>query len=467
MKTDASLSAIRTRLFHGLLSYTKSFPDFSISQRFTMAGPRQGNALLETTRDDLLGNEHILIYVHFPFCSSECVFCNSFPQKSNTNIQHKYLEHLEREIDLYGSLGIFQGKTVKCVYLGGGTPTTFSSDAIRGIVHRLRQVAEFSEDCSITCEAHVRDLLEEDRVGELARSGINRISTGCQTFDSDVLKSCRRFHRQSQVAAVVRDARQQGVSTNIDMMLGLPGQSLEAVRKDLGILAEIAPDSIEYMRHEVVNPLAISLYREKPELLVEDDELFWMTYETQHWMEENGYEQNGHFTSEKQFPYRYHWLKEVPFISLGARSRSHSRSLCCDKHEDLSLYFRLIEKGRPPIARYMALDKRDQMYRSLFLGIQLRNGLSLTSFEDRFEENALEVFSPLMKDLIEWGCIEPDSSSIRLSRHGRFFVEDVCCHIIDQSVGAGDEDAKLERLSHSTGAFSERRASRLKLRERD
>jgi coproporphyrinogen III oxidase-like Fe-S oxidoreductase len=205
------------------------------------------------------------------------------------------------------------------------------------------------------------------------------------------------------------------------------------------------------MRHEVVNPLAMSLYEANPDLLVKTDELFWMAYHTQMWMEERGYEQNGHFTSEKHFPYRYHWLKETPFIAVGSRSRSYTKTLCYDKHEDLALYFQLIDKGMPPIARYMVLDKKEQMYRSLFLNIQVKEGLCLRAFESRFGETALEVFSPLLKRLTNYGCVSADDSNIKLSRYGRYFVEDVCCFIIDQALKAGEYHRYFKRIPHSSG----------------
>ena len=215
--------------------------------------------------------------------------------------------------------------------------------------------------CSITCEAHPKDLIKNDRLQELSGLGINRVSIGCQTFDPKVLALCKRSNRRSHVEEVIRNARNLELWTNIDMMIGLPGQTPEGVRKDLDALSDISPDSIEYMRHEIVNPLAISTYKSNPELLVEDDELFRMAYETQEWMEKRGYEQNGHFQSEQYFPYRYHWLREMPFIALGSRSRSFSKTICYDKHEDVSLYLQLVDKGISPIARYMTLDKSDQM----------------------------------------------------------------------------------------------------------
>jgi oxygen-independent coproporphyrinogen-3 oxidase len=462
METDASLQTIKTNLFYGLLDYTKSFPDFSIPQRFLMVSPREGKEVLSQIEKSLNGEKDILVYIHLPFCSSECVFCNAFPQKSSGNIQDRYLEHLLEEIEIYSSSNIFKDRSVKCLYLGGGTPTAFSSDQIEHVVRKLQSVATFSKDCNVTCEAHVKDLLGTDRIGELAKIGISRISIGCQSFEARVLELCRRFHRESQVKEVIRESRRMGLSTNIDMMIGLPGQSLDGVRRDLDILADIAPDSIEYMRHEIVNPLAISLFRENPDLLVEKDQLFEMTYQTQAWMEEKGYEQNGSFTSERLFPYRYYWLKEMPFISLGSRSRSYTKNICYDKHEDLSLYFRLIERGAAPIARYMVLNETERMYRSLFLNLQVRDGLELKGFQTRFGEDALRVFSPLLDRLEECGCVEVGDSSIKLSRYGRYFVEDICCSIIDQALRDGGYDADFKRMPHSSGAFSERRSSRLR-----
>jgi len=466
MEAETSLHSIRTNIFYGLLDYTKSFPDFSIPQKFMMVSPKEGRGLLEEIGNTLKDEKEILIYVHLPFCSSECVFCNAFPQKSGREIQEKYLTSLLEEVAIYSSSQIFDELSVKCLYLGGGTPTSFSNDAIRRIVDRLKSVVRFSEKCSITCEAHAKDLLGNDRIDELAQLGINRISIGCQTFDTRVLALCRRFHRESQVKEIIGKVKRLGLLTNIDMMIGLPGQSLENVGRDLDVLGDIAPDSIEYMRHEIVNPLALSLYRGNADLLVGDDDLFWMTYQTHEWLEENGYEQNGSFTPDNRFPYRYHWLQETPFISLGSRSRSYTKSICCDKHEDLSLYFRLIEKGVPPIARYMVLDETEQMYRSLFLNLQLREGLDARQFESRFGEDALEVFSPLLSRLDEAGCIETDDSSIKLSRYGRYFVEDVCCFIMDEAVRDGGDGAEVRRMSHSSGGFTERLASRLKVLER-
>jgi len=465
MRENTRLDSIRSNLFYGLLDYTKNFPDFIVPRRFRMASPREGKELLESINSSMRDEPEILLYVHLPFCSSECIFCNASPQKASQEIRQKYIDNLLKELDLYCSSGMFDGKRAKGIYLGGGTPTLFSSDDLQRILGRIKSSVDLSDDCNVTCEAHPNSLFETGRLTELSDLGIHRISMGCQTFDSKVLELCKRSNSASQVAEIIREATSLGVSTNVDMMLGLPGQTLESVRKDLAILSDIAPDSIEYMRHEVVNPLAISLYRSNPELLVGNDDLFRMVYHTQEWMEDRGYEQNGRFESEKQFPYRYHWLREMPFIALGSRSRSYTKTVCYDKHGDLSLYLQLTDKGLPPIARYMMLDKKERMYRSLFLNMQIRKGLDLATFTGRFGESAIEVFSSLLKGLAEYGCITVDESAIRLSKYGRYFVEDVCCFIIDHALDECGSEGRSERMSHSSGDLVGTSSSRLRIRE--
>jgi coproporphyrinogen III oxidase-like Fe-S oxidoreductase len=233
------------------------------------------------------------------------------------------------------------------------------------------------------------------------------------------------------------------------MMTGLPGQTIASVRKDLEILKEIRPNAIEYIRHEIVNPLVVELYKARPDLIVEDDTLFEMVFITQEWMENLGYEQNGRFSNDKQWGYRYHWLKEMPIIAFGSRTRSYTKTICYDKHEDLSTYTRMINKGIPPIGRFIPLSKRERMYRSLILGLQLKSGLDFKHFHDTYSEGIFDVFGPLLAKLNEYGCLKQDADSISLTKYGAYFVEDVCDFVIDAALK--DEPGDLVRAPHSGG----------------
>jgi oxygen-independent coproporphyrinogen III oxidase len=453
MTDSQSLKSIRRNVFYGSAEFTKNQPDLFLPHKFQLIAPTQVNAFLEKVKQSLIEDE-FLLYVHLPFCFSECLFCNSFPRKTNRQLQQDYLESLLKEIDLFCNSGLFQGKKVKCIHFGGGTPTAFSNLDLQRILEKIRSRVDGAQDCNTTCEAHPTTLSDPNRIKGLSHMGIDRISLGCQTFDPDVLKRCNRFHTQAQIETIIDRAQEAGIKTNIDMMTGLPGQSLDSVKKDLAILDTIRTDAVEYIRHEIVNPMIIALYRENPDLVVTDDSLFEMVYLTQTWMEEHGYEQNGRFTNDKHWGYRYYWLKEMPIIAFGARSRSYTQTLCYDKHEDLSPYMRSIQRGIPPAARYIAFTHKEQMIRSLFLRLQIKSGLDLQQFQTRFHENPLDTFASLIEELSEYGCLEVDTHSLHLTANGSYFVEDVCDYIMDKILQ--DEPKDYVRAPHSEGRTSKR-----------
>jgi oxygen-independent coproporphyrinogen-3 oxidase len=449
MELTATLSKIRNELFYGSSNYTKNQPDLFVPHHFKMLAPSQVDSFVETLKESVKDEEEILLYFHLPFCFSECLFCNSFPLKVDKDVQQEYLQHLLKEIELFSEQGFFKGKKAKCIYFGGGTPTSFPNSDLKLIIDKIKSSIELSENCNITSEAHPLTLSSEKRIAELAEIGITRISIGCQTFDPDILVHCNRSNTPAQIQQIVTLAQKHGLAINIDMMTGLPGQTIANVRKDLEILEGIRPNAVEYIRHEIVNPLVVELYKARPDLIVADDILFEMVHITQEWMESLGYEQNGRFSDDKQWGYRYHWLKEMPIIAFGSRSRSYTKTICYDKHEDLSTYNRMIDKGILPIGRYIPLTKRERMYRTLMLELQLKSGLDTKHFHEMYGESAVEVFGPLLAKLTEFDCITQDDGSIRLTRYGAYFVEDVCDAVIDAALK--DESVDLVRGSHSGG----------------
>lgn len=449
MEQNLILDKIRKELFYGSWDYTKSQPDLFVPHHFKRVAPSQVGAFLTTLKDGI-PEEEILLYVHLPFCFRECLFCNSFPLKVDKQIQQDYLQHLLKEIDLLSDHGLFADKKAKCIYFGGGTPTSFANNDLKLIIDKIKSCIHLSPNCSITAEAHPLTLAGGKRIVELADIGVNRISIGCQTFDSKVLSLCNRDNTELQVTRIIETVQGAGLAINIDMMTGLPGQTLESVRKDLAILDGIRPTALEYIRHEIVNPLVLDLYKARPELVVADDVLFDMVLTAQRWMESRGYEQNGRFTNDKQWGYRYHWIREMPIIAFGPRTRSYTKTICYDKHKDLSIYSRMIDKGIPPVARYLALTKRERMYRSLILSLQMKSGLDSKQFHDTYNETPRSVFASLFTKLHEFGCIDLNDDAISLTTEGAYFVEDVCDYIIDAVLR--EESPDLVREPYATGS---------------
>ena len=277
MEKAEILNNIRENIFYGATDYTKNQPDLFMSHKFRMLAPSQVENFINDLKEEITEKE-ILIYVHLPFCFSECSFCNSFPYETNHEAQQNYLACLLKEMEIFSSYGVFKGKEVKCIYFGGGTPTSFSNADIDLILKKISSLMNLSSDCNITSEAHPLTLSDKGRISEMRNMGINRLSIGCQTFDNDILRLCNRQNTKAQIVKIVDFAHDVGLSINIDMMTGLPGQSLDSVDRDLKILSEIKPETIEYIRHEIVNPLVVKLYKENPHLIVEKERHFLKWY---------------------------------------------------------------------------------------------------------------------------------------------------------------------------------------------
>ena len=342
---------LKNNFFQGSLEYTKNQPDFFLLHKYKLVPPSTAPALLEDFKKSIINEKRVLIYIHLPFCFSECVFCNSFPHKVDRQIQDQYFKSILQEIELYNRVGLFDNKETQSIYFGGGTPTSFPNETLEIIINKIKEVTKVVQGASITTEAHPLTLKNPDRIEGLSKIGVNRVSIGCQTFDPEILKICNRSHTIEGIKEIITKLNDLNMLSNIDMMAGLPGQTIETMKRDMEILEEIKPTAVEYIRHEIVNPLAIEIYKENPSLIVKDEDLFQMVYLMQSWMQKQGYEQNGYFTSKKFWEYRYHWLKELPIIAFGSRARSYSKSMSFDKHENISVYTKLLNKNIPPVAR--------------------------------------------------------------------------------------------------------------------
>ena len=447
---DQALQAkIRDGLYYGIRGYTKNLPDFVIPENLQRFSVRKGDEFFTSLRTALTGEEEICVYLHVPFCKFECTFCNTRPNMPDASAETQYFDRLVKEIELYASEGAFAGRRTRSVYFGGGTPTMFSPEQLGKLIEIVTTNAPLTDGATVSVEA-TPGSLANDRIPRLRAAGVDRLSIGCQTFDLAVLKLCMRAHTPKQMEGIIRTAHDNGMRLNIDIMLGLAGQSLESLDADLAILEDLRPDAVEFIRHEIVNQKMVAIYQERPELLVSDDDLFAMTLKSHQWSEDSGYEQNGRFTHDRDFPYRYHWLKGMPLLAFGARTRSYVNALCYENQENLRLYGKMIDRGLPPLHQHQQLSQREQMYRAFFLGIQIRAGVDRAQFREKYGEDVTTALADVVDGLRGLEAIEVDDRAVRLTKYGQYFYEDVCCYIMDTAKRADFADHQRAPFSYGT-----------------
>src|SRR2546429_2366713 len=168
------------------------------------------------------------LYIHVPFCRTRCHFCAFYLRIHREDQARMYMESLAREIQLYATLNSLGGRRLDSVYLGGGTPTTLRPDQLCSILDLARNYLGLQEGAEVTVEAHPDTVTQEGLQG-LASAGFNRISFGVQALDDGELVRIGRRTLSASARAAVAMARAAGfVNINLDLMYGLPRQTLES-----------------------------------------------------------------------------------------------------------------------------------------------------------------------------------------------------------------------------------------------
>ena len=174
------------------------------------------------------------IYIHIPFCDKKCEYCDFCTFVRMEKEYRKYIDYLIREIRMYPKF------TYDTIYFGGGTPSVLPVEMIREIMQEL----EWTENAEITLELNPTDMTLE-KLKEIREIGINRLSIGIQSFQNHVLKFIGRQHSSDDAVNVYRMAREAGFSNiTVDLMFGIPNQSIEDLQRDLNILKELKPENV-------------------------------------------------------------------------------------------------------------------------------------------------------------------------------------------------------------------------------
>jgi len=225
--------------------------------------------------------------VHIPWCVRKCPYCdfNSHEPRNELN-ENAYVQALFA--DLEQEVPKIWGRRVESVFIGGGTPSLFSPEAIANLVSGLRARLNLLPDAEITMEANPGTVEQQKLVG-FRQAGINRLSLGVQSFNSNHLKSLGRIHNRDEAITAAERARDAGFDNlNLDLMFGLPGQSIEQAVVDINQAIALAPDHIS-LYQLTIEPN--TLFHHQPPVLPSDDDIWSMQEALQARLSESGYEQ--------------------------------------------------------------------------------------------------------------------------------------------------------------------------------
>ncbi|HEX6864196.1 MAG TPA: radical SAM family heme chaperone HemW [Thermoanaerobaculia bacterium] len=326
------------------------------------------------------------LYLHIPFCSAICPYCDFAVLTGGPERRARFTDHLIREIGMWSSdLGPFQG--MDTVYFGGGTPSALSSEQLGRIIESL----PVREDAWIFLEANPEDVTPES-VLAWRDLGVRTLSLGIQSFDAEALAFLGRRHSPEQARRSVELAQEAGFHTvALDLIYGLPGQSVEAWRRTLETAVSLQPDHISCYQltiHEGT-PFGFRLERGKLAEAPEEAqaELFLLTHSFLRDAGWHGYEVSNFARSpEHQSRHNRKYWDHTPYLGVGPSAHSFDGRRRWWNERKVKPYESRIDLGERPIAGSEDLSDEDLALEAVMLGLRTVHGTDLGA--DLLERNA-------------------------------------------------------------------------------
>lgn len=409
------------------------------------------------------------LYVHIPFCDTVCYYCacNKIATKDR-NKATTYLSYLKREIEMRGQLFVGMNQ-VEQLHLGGGTPTYLSDAQMAELIAHLRRWFQFASDevGEYSIEVDPRTVSVE-RIHSLRKQGFNRISLGVQDFDPDVQEAVNRIQPESQTLDIVNAARDANFrSVSIDLIYGLPKQSVITMARTLAKVIKANPDRIAIYNYAHLPHLFKPQRRVLEEDLPSSEAKLDMLSLCIKRLTEAGYVYIGmdHFArptdnlavAQRQGRLHrnfqgYSTHAESDLVSCGVSAISSVAATYSQNVKELDEYYDLIDKNELPIARGIKLNMDDILRRFIIQMLMCNFELSIVSIEQAYPITFTEYFASELEKLqalAQDGLLTIDPEWINVTAKGRLLVRNICM-VFDRYLNAkSDPLAKPAPLRYS------------------
>lgn len=381
------------------------------------------------------------LYIHVPFCGRKCAYCDFYsladagPQW--VDAWHSgILVELERLAAEAGGAG-FRTAPLQTIYLGGGTPSSLEASLVASILDRTRQLFSRSPDCELTIEANpesLRGSQGRDLLLAWSEAGINRISLGLQAASDRLLRQIGRSHRVQDAVQAVNMAWEEGFRRlSLDMMTGLPDQTLKDVRETLDLILSLPVDHVSSYALTLASGTPLhALMERSPGRFPDDDLERRMTHEVKARLEASGFEHyeisNFARPGARSRHNSVYWQAD-PYLAAGPAAASYLGGVRRCNPASLEDWLRLVEDpGQGPLGLRTleeAVDEEAARVETMILGLRLLEGVTFQRFRERHQVSMDACFGPALARLEEEGLIQRDPAGVRLSSKGLDFADKV------------------------------------------
>ena len=366
------------------------------------------------------------LYVHIPWCVRKCPYCD-FNSHAATN-ELPEAEYIECLIDDLGKdLPMAQGRSLQSIFFGGGTPSLFSGNAIAHLLEQIEQRIPFTETIEITLEANP-GTAEQQKFYDFYQAGVNRLSIGIQSFNDNHLHALGRIHNASETLAAVTAARAAGFDNfNLDLMHGLPGQTIKQAKADLQQAIDLNPTHLSW--YQLTLETNTEFFNHPPTL--PDEELLAdIQLAGEELLKENGFQQyevSAYSRENRQSKHNKNYWQFGDYIGIGAGAHGKNTDL---KQNTISRNWKTrlprdyMDSNKAFCAGNKVIPAEELPFEFMMNALRLTEGVEKSLFEQRCGQD-FEVIQEKITSLVEQQFLEQHPGKIKTTQTGQRYLNTV------------------------------------------
>lgn len=384
------------------------------------------------------------IYIHIPFCKQKCYYCDFISFAGKENLMENYVQALKKEIslkqiilenkniiDIKENIEVEQSKDNKkqfenyeitTIYIGGGTPSFIDENLIEEILNTIYKNYNVSKDAEITIEVNP-GTANEDKLKKYRKIGINRLSIGLQTTKNELLKSIGRIHNFEDFFNIYNLARNVGFSNiNIDLMLGLPKQTIKDLEESVEEVIKLNPEHISLYSLIVEDGTVLQKMIDRKEIKLPSEamerKMYWKMKKM---LEENGYihYEISNF-AKKGFKSKHNlncW-NQKEYLGFGVAAHSYLNNVRFCNINNLEKYLENIDNQNKNIEILEKHTFEDTKKEYMLLSLRKIEGVNIADFKNKFVDNPIFLYHKELEKLVNEKLIIIDGNFIKLTKKG-------------------------------------------------
>lgn len=358
-----------------------------------------------------MNKKEIGLYIHIPFCKHKCDYCDFVSFANKEELIEKYIQALITEIKQEH----LETYRIKTIYIGGGTPSVIDSKYITEILNAIN--TKYAKEITIEVNPGTVD---KEKLQSYYNAGINRVSIGLQSTNNKLLKQIGRIHTYEQFLTTYNLAREIGFNNiNVDLMIGLPNQTILDVEKSIEEIIKLNPQHISVYSLIVEDGTAMeSKIRNGILKLPEDEQERKMYWVVKTKLEEAGfihYEISNFAKPGFESKHNYSCWEQEEYVGVGLAAHSYINKTRYSNTENLNQYL-TNRTQNITIYEFQNIEEQEKEY--MLLGLRKIQGVDIQKFKNKFTENPIYLYREELNKMFKNKLIEIDANYIRLTKKG-------------------------------------------------